>query len=169
MSDSKQLAAAPIRAAILALDPTQTLSVDEVAALLAAPPKPELGDFAFPCFLLARALKQAPPAIAAKLAEQLAADPDSGFAAVSALGPYINLRLDPAARTARVVSAALAATGRTADGIEVALADGYFRIVSADGDVAPEDDSGLALLTDAVAGWTARTISRAGAAARRGP
>ena len=109
MSDSKQLAAAPIRAAILALDPSQTLSVDEVAALLAAPPKPELGDFAFPCFLLARALKQAPPAIAAKLAEQLAANPDSGFASVAALGPYINLKLDPAARTARVVSAALRA------------------------------------------------------------
>ena len=49
MSDSKQLAAAPIRAAIAELDPSQTLSVDEVAALLAAPPKPELGDFAFPC------------------------------------------------------------------------------------------------------------------------
>jgi hypothetical protein len=65
--------------------------------------------------------------------------------------------------------AALAATGRTADGIEVALADGYFRMVSAEGDTAPEDDSGLALLTDAVAAWTARTISRAGVAARRGP
>ena len=66
MSDSKQLAAAPIRAAIAELDPTQTLTVDVVAALLAAPPKPELGDFAVPCFLLARALKQAPPAIAAR-------------------------------------------------------------------------------------------------------
>jgi hypothetical protein len=65
--------------------------------------------------------------------------------------------------------AALAATGRTADGIEVALVDGYFRVVSAEGIMAPEDDSGLALLSDAVAGWTARTISRAGAAARRGP
>jgi fermentation-respiration switch protein FrsA (DUF1100 family) len=65
--------------------------------------------------------------------------------------------------------AALAATGRTADGIEVALADGYFRMVSAEGDTAPEDDSGLALLTHAVAAWTARTISRAGVAARRGP
>lgn len=65
--------------------------------------------------------------------------------------------------------AALAATGRTADGIEVALADGYFRMVSADGDTASEDDSGLALLSEAVAAWTARTISRAGAVARRGP
>ena len=55
------------------------------------------------------------------------------------------------------------------EGVATGAADGYFRMVSAEGDAAPEDDSGLALLTDAVAAWTARTISRAGAAARRGP
>ena len=65
--------------------------------------------------------------------------------------------------------AALMATGRPGDGIEVALADGYFRMMSAEGDISPADDTGLALLSDAVAGWTARVISRAGAPARRGP
>ena len=38
------------------------------------PRDPALGDFAFPCFPLARTLKKAPPAIAAELAEQLNAD-----------------------------------------------------------------------------------------------
>ncbi len=41
---------------------------------LETPPKPELGDFAFPCFRLAKALRMGPPQIAAKLAGELHAD-----------------------------------------------------------------------------------------------
>ena len=45
--------------------------VDEVRALIESPPRPEMGQLAFPCFQLARLRRQAPPAIAAEIAEQL--------------------------------------------------------------------------------------------------
>ncbi len=40
------------------------MPASEVAALLEVPPNPALGDFAFPCFTLAKALRKAPPMIA---------------------------------------------------------------------------------------------------------
>ena len=45
---------------------------DELDAALTVPPKPEMGDLAFPCFPLAKALRKAPPLIAKELAEQAA-------------------------------------------------------------------------------------------------
>lgn len=61
--------------------------------------------------------------------------------------------------------AALSATGRPADAIEVAFADAFFRPVSADGRVPEDDDRALEVLADAVAGWCPRAVSRP---ARRG-
>lgn len=60
--------------------------------LLAEPPKPELGDFSLPCFVLAKERKQAPPAIAAELAP-LFNQAARGITAEAA-GPYLNFRLD---------------------------------------------------------------------------
>jgi len=76
------------------------LDADAIADLLAPPPKPELGDFAFPCFPLARTLRNAPAKIAASLAEQLGAGlaeagEDTLIAAVTAAGPYLNFELRP--------------------------------------------------------------------------
>ena len=68
------------------------LDVDTIAALLAPPPKPELGDFAFPCFRLAKALRSAPPKIAAELATKLSGD-DPLISAATPAGPYLNLKL----------------------------------------------------------------------------
>jgi arginyl-tRNA synthetase len=68
-------------------------TIDAIAALLAPPPKPELGEFAFPCFRLAKALRSAPPKIAAELAEQLRAHPNPLIAEATPAGPYLNLRL----------------------------------------------------------------------------
>lgn len=42
-----------------------TLKVETIT--LANPPKPELGDYAFGCFLLARDTKKAPPQIATEI------------------------------------------------------------------------------------------------------
>jgi arginyl-tRNA synthetase len=56
------------------------------------PPDPSLGDLAFPCFQLAKALKKPPPAIAAELAAKLAKEL-RGVTAVAA-GPYINFKID---------------------------------------------------------------------------
>ncbi len=43
------------------------IEASEISALIEIPPKPELGDFAFPCFRLAKVLRKAPPMIAADI------------------------------------------------------------------------------------------------------
>jgi arginyl-tRNA synthetase len=65
------------------------------------------GDFALPCFTLAKELRQAPPAIAARIAE--AFEPGDGLAA-QADGPYVNVSVD-LALLARTTLAAVAAGG----------------------------------------------------------
>ncbi len=55
------------------------------------PELPENGDLAFPCFQLAKSLKQAPPKIAAELAGKL--DLPADFERVEAKGPYLNFFL----------------------------------------------------------------------------
>jgi len=42
-----------------------------VAGILEIPPKADMGDFAFPCFQLAKTLRKAPPMIAAEIAEKI--------------------------------------------------------------------------------------------------
>ncbi|MDO5154343.1 MAG: arginine--tRNA ligase [Eubacteriales bacterium] len=47
------------------------LDVDTVAGILEIPPKADMGDYAFPCFQLAKTLRKAPPMIAADIAEKI--------------------------------------------------------------------------------------------------
>lgn len=61
--------------------------------------------------------------------------------------------------------AALSATGRPADAVEVAFADAFFRPVAADGSVPEDDDRALEVLAAAAAAWCSRALSRP---ARRG-
>ncbi|MBC8072603.1 MAG: arginine--tRNA ligase, partial [Deltaproteobacteria bacterium] len=68
-------------------------SLATVAEALTTPPDPKLGDFAFPCFKLAKALRKAPPQIAAELASRIAGAP--AIEAAVASGAYVNLRLRP--------------------------------------------------------------------------
>jgi arginyl-tRNA synthetase len=68
-----------------------------------------LGDFAFPCFPLAKALRKAPPAIAAELAGQLAGEL-AGIRAEAA-GPYVNFRVERAELARTVLGGILAAGG----------------------------------------------------------
>jgi len=89
---SGSLAAAVARALHPVLPAAAGLTEDEVAASLAAPPDPALGDFAFPCFKLAKALRKGPPQIAAEIAAGLA-EPAGLFARAVATGPYVNLTL----------------------------------------------------------------------------
>lgn len=61
---------------------------------LDTPPKPELGDFAVGCFPLARPLRQAPPTIAAALAEAI---PETDLIEkVAVAGPYLNITINKA-------------------------------------------------------------------------
>lgn len=69
---------------------SDTISMDkqQIAADLETPPNPEMGDFAFPCFKMAKELKNAP----AKIATELAAKLPLGtlFSRIEASGPYVN-------------------------------------------------------------------------------
>ena len=63
---------------------------------LEIPPEPKLGDFAFPCFKLAKQLKKAPPHIAQQLVNQIhQANPSSEQLQVHAVGPYVNFTVPP--------------------------------------------------------------------------
>ncbi len=75
----------------------------EIAEALTAPPALALGDFAFPCFALAKQLRMAPPKIAADLAARVA--PDALIARAVAAGPYVNIFLERAEATRRVLGA----------------------------------------------------------------
>lgn len=47
------------------------LSTEDIIALIEIPPKPEMGDFAFPCFRLAKTMRKAPQMIAADIKEAI--------------------------------------------------------------------------------------------------
>lgn len=66
-------------------------SVETVMAMLRLPPEPEMGDYAFPCFTLAKAWKQAPQQIASRLAAEVVVH--MPIASVQAHGPYLNFTL----------------------------------------------------------------------------
>lgn len=71
---------------------TPTMSASDFEGFLEYPPDEALGDLAFPCFKLSRELKMAPPAIAAKLCDNLGDDIIDR--AVTA-GGYINFYISP--------------------------------------------------------------------------
>ncbi len=73
------------------------------------PPNPEMGDRGFPCFVLARHLRKAPPLIAQEVAEKVRAllDEDDIIAEVRAVGPYVNVLFDKAGLARVVVAQAL--------------------------------------------------------------
>jgi arginyl-tRNA synthetase len=77
-------------AAALAL--ASGLAPDEILPLIETPADTALGDYALPCFKLAKALRKAPPAIAQELAGKLAAP--AFIAGVKVVGAYINFFLD---------------------------------------------------------------------------
>ena len=70
-------------------------AVGDIGRLLAAPPKAEMGDLAFPCFALAKLRKAPPPKIAAALAEAI--QPAGAVSRIQAFGPYLNFFADPCA------------------------------------------------------------------------
>src|SRR5688572_29951750 len=80
-----------VAAAIAAALPEGTMDANEVAQSLGRPPDPTMGDLAFPCFKLAKALRKAPPVIATDVAAALAHA--ALFTEVRPAGAYVNLRL----------------------------------------------------------------------------
>jgi arginyl-tRNA synthetase len=64
------------------------LGAEEAERLLEIPPEPGLGEYAFPCYQLARNLKKPPPAIAAELAQRI--QPTAQLEKAVPKGPYLN-------------------------------------------------------------------------------
>ena len=81
------------------------LSAQEIRNMIEVPQDSKLGDYAFPCFRLAKVMRKAPAMIATGIAEQLGGD--ALFAKVESVNAYVNMFL---ARDAflRQVTAAVA-------------------------------------------------------------
>jgi len=66
--------------------------VAEVASLLSEPPELEMGDYAYPCFSLAKARRENPARLAGTLAERFR--PTDLITRAQAVGPYVNFFVD---------------------------------------------------------------------------
>lgn len=90
------------------LAPLVQLDVDVVVDMIELPPQADLGDLAFPCFVLAKTLKKAPQVLSTEIAAQLAESLPAQFAKIIAVGPYINAFIDTATYTGAVLIDAIA-------------------------------------------------------------
>jgi len=70
------------------------LDVSEVENLVEIPPKDDMGDFAFPCFGLAKTLKSSPVKIAGDLAKKFSKKLPKEISNVGSQGPYVNFFVD---------------------------------------------------------------------------
>ena len=68
------------------------LTLEEVESGIEIPKEKSMGDYAFPCFRLAKTMHKAPQLIAAELAQKL--QNSDIVEKVEAVGPYVNLFLD---------------------------------------------------------------------------
>ncbi|MDD3212317.1 MAG: arginine--tRNA ligase [Eubacteriales bacterium] len=82
---------------------------DEIAGFLEVPPEKSMGDYAFPCFKLSRALHKGPPQIAQALAGAIDA-PD--VCEAKTIGGYLNFFFKRDNFAAQTVEKVLAADGR---------------------------------------------------------
>ncbi len=75
------------------LDQTiEELDKAKISEILEIPPKEDMGDYAFPCFQLAKVFRKAPNMIAQEIAERIPESPD--LSRVEAAGPYVNFYVD---------------------------------------------------------------------------
>lgn len=68
------------------------LNTGEIKEYIEVPPNEEMGDYAFPCFKLAKTLRKAPPAIAAELKEKI--EVDDNIEKIEIVGGYLNFYIN---------------------------------------------------------------------------
>jgi arginyl-tRNA synthetase len=81
-------------------------SADELREMIEIPQESRMGDYAFPCFRLAKALRKAPPLIAGEIAGDLCGA--ELFERVEAVNGYVNMFLKKSALIGAVLAAAAA-------------------------------------------------------------
>ncbi len=91
MQTIKLRIAEKIASAVLAINAEAKLNAQDVAAMLEYPPDSNMGDLAFPCFKLSKALRRSPVQIAATLCEALSADEVIGK--IEAVNGYLNIKI----------------------------------------------------------------------------
>ena len=77
------------------------LSKEEIAAAIEIPPKSDMGDFAFPCFKLAKVYRKAPPMIAQELQSKIE-QPDF-LSEIRVVGGYLNFFVDKSQFSKQIV------------------------------------------------------------------
>ncbi|MEG0156538.1 MAG: arginine--tRNA ligase, partial [Anaerovoracaceae bacterium] len=73
----------------LLMTAVEGLSKEELTAMIEVPQDEKMGDYAFPCFRLAKQLRKAPPMIAKDVAEKIAGD--NVFEKVEPVNAYVNM------------------------------------------------------------------------------
>lgn len=84
------------------------LDAEAVRAAITRPPKPDMGDLAFPCFPLAKVRGKAPQVIANELLPEVAAALAKDTVIVESAGPYLNFRFDRKKIAAGIAARAMA-------------------------------------------------------------
>ncbi|MBR2539578.1 MAG: arginine--tRNA ligase [Mogibacterium sp.] len=93
------------------------LTLEEIRNLIEIPADEKMGDYAFPCFRLAKALRKAPQMIAADIAARVSGN--EAFAKVENVNAYVNFFIDRAFFAGQVVTEVAdkgAAYGRSDEG-----------------------------------------------------
>ena len=100
MTDQKKVIAAFLS------DMIEGLEAEEIESMIEIPPESTMGDYAFPCFKLAKTMRKAPNLIAQELAEKLAEN--QMFSEVKNVNAYVNFFMDRAEVAASVVPEVIA-------------------------------------------------------------
>jgi len=79
------------------------ISADEIINLIEVPPQEDLGDYAFPCFGLAKKLHKSPSEIAENLAERFRKKLPTGISKIDFKGAYLNFFLDKVSLAKKVL------------------------------------------------------------------
>ena len=83
----------------------EDLTLEEIAALIEVPPNKEMGDYAFPCFKLAKVFRKAPNAIAEDLAGKI--QPTDDINKIINLGGYVNFFVNKESLAKKVINQVL--------------------------------------------------------------
>ena len=81
------------------------LELSEIMSMVEVPQDSKMGDYAFPCFKLAKTLRKAPPLIAAGIAEGI--KEKAIFEKVEAVNAYVNMFISKEAFVEDVVNEVL--------------------------------------------------------------